>query len=102
MIDYDKFRSALHNLLNIRCIFPASDQDFPTDENEIGLQTKTNFFVARCMKEKTDNSPMKDFIEDIVTRIRVLSEKEEDKTYIIEVDSLFALFVHFCDLFFFF
>lgn len=71
------FRASIQNLFNVRCVFPANDRTWSKDEA---------LFVARCMKEKTDNTNLKEFIEDIVTRLRTVSENGEERHSVIEVN----------------
>lgn len=70
------FRNSIQNLFNIRCVFPANDRYWSKDEA---------LFVARCMKEKTENTNLKEFIEDIVTRLRLVTDNEDERHSAIEV-----------------
>ena len=97
MGDINSYRGILQHLLNIRCVFPVSDQILEENENVFRASTVSSMydnnqdlhlFLARCMKEKSDHPTLsRDFIEDVVARIRHFPNlQQDDQTAVLEVN----------------
>ena len=102
MSDLKEFRNILFQILNIRCVFPVTDQLLIENEEvwkagtSSSMYTKmVNLLISRCMKERMDHPPnQKEFIEDVVARIRVFKEVEDNKV-LLEVSFNKQSFAHF-------
>lgn len=100
MSDLKEFRNILFQILNIRCVFPVTDQLLIENEEVWKAGTSAcmytqmvNLLISRCMKERDHPPNQKEFIEDVVARIRVFKEVEDNKVLLeVSLTKLFSVF----------
>jgi hypothetical protein len=88
---FDNLREILLSNFGLRCVFPMFD------ERKESIRSKEDL-AARCIREKTTKDHPRDFIEDIVVRVRSLCQndgsKEKLKAYLKKVTVFLYILCH--------